>query len=79
MKPASITIVVRAEARELFDRLAVCRTDVSVRVMWDRRKGRERRTSTDPAVFNLRKGERRRQPPYTWDAADFIVVEDPGA
>ena len=45
-----------------------------------RRVGRrrtERRSDADAASANMRKAERRGAPPFTWDTADFVVVEEP--
>jgi hypothetical protein len=74
METRSVTIIVRTGAGDLFERLQASRSDLPLRVMWDRCRG-DRRVTSDPSVVGTRQGERRREPPYTWDAADFIVLQ----
>jgi hypothetical protein len=44
-------------------------------VSWDRRQG-DRRTATKAVTGERRKQDRRQQPSFTWDMADFAVVVD---
>lgn len=45
-----------------------------MKLTWDRRL-RDRRRSTQDVDLNHRRTERRRTPPFTWETADFLVVE----
>jgi hypothetical protein len=45
-----------------------------VEVSWDRRKG-DRRTASHGVQAERRKNDRRKQPPFTWELSDFVVVE----
>ena len=51
-----------------------------VKVEWDRRQ-RERRAEAapQPEPTEHRRSERRREPPFTWRAAEFVVVNEPDA
>jgi hypothetical protein len=69
-----IQIFVRIGALKRFDTLKRRTTDLPVRVAWDRRRG-ERRTVTTGSHGDQRKADRRSAPPFTWDLADFVVVE----
>jgi hypothetical protein len=67
---APITLVVRRGALRRFNKLQKETRNLPVVVTWDRR---------DSAGFSPRNGdqdeqERRSQPSFTWDLADFIVV-----
>jgi hypothetical protein len=71
-KPASSTpigIVVRRGALRRFDKLARVTATLPVALSWDRRTSK-RPSSSTPAT------ERRQAPPFTWEAADFVVVAD---
>ncbi len=59
-----------------FDALKTRTSELPVVVTWDRRTD-ERRDDEEAtgAKRNLRQAERRRKPPFTWDLADFVVVE----
>ena len=59
-------IIVRRGALRRFDRLKRDASQLPVEVNWDRRVS----DADDP-----RRAERRGQPPFTWDTADFVVVE----
>ena len=69
-----IELVVRRGALWRFNTLKKKTADLPVTVMWDRRQGERRATSGAPA--RERRGtDRRQQPPFTWEVADFVVVE----
>jgi hypothetical protein len=42
-------------------------------ISWDRRTEDRRESRQSPPV-ERRSGDRRKTPPFTWDAADFVVV-----
>lgn len=71
-----IGIVVRRGALRRFDALTRKTADLPVTVSWDRRTI-DRRTSRESAPVELRSRERRKTPPFTWEAADFVVVDTP--
>ena len=75
-KKDTIEIVVRRGAMRRFDALKTRTSELPVVVTWDRRTG-ERRSGDDTggAKRNRKQAERRRKPPFTWDLADFVVVE----
>jgi hypothetical protein len=66
-----IGIVVRRGALRRFDALTRKTADLPVVLSWDRRTN-DRGTS---APVELPSGDRRKKPPFTWEAADFVVVE----
>jgi hypothetical protein len=63
-----VEIIVRRGALRRFDALTRKTSDLSVRVSWDRRTARE---AQPPAGTP----DRRTPLPFTWTAADFVVVE----
>lgn len=69
-------IVVRRGALRRFDALTRKTADLPVVLSWDRRTT-DRRTSREPAPVELRSSDRRKTPPFTWEVADFVVVDDP--
>jgi len=69
-------IVVRRGALRRFDALTRKAADLPVELSWDRRTT-DRRTSREPVPVELRSGDRRKAPPFTWEAADFVVVDAP--
>jgi hypothetical protein len=75
-KKDAIEIVVRRGAMRRFDALKTRTSELPVVVTWDRRTD-ERRDGGDSSHVkrNRRQSERRREPPFTWDLADFVVVE----
>src|SRR5687767_10120169 len=77
-KKKSVGIVVRRGALRRFDALTRKTADLPVIVSWDRRTA-DRRGSTEPAPVELRSGDRRKQAPFTWEVADFVVVDGPQA
>ena len=72
-KREPIGIVVRRGALRRFDGLTRKTADLPVVVSWDRRTG-DRRASDEPVTTDGRSSDRRRTPPFTWEAADFVVV-----
>jgi hypothetical protein len=75
-KPETIEIVVRRGAMRRFDALKTRTSELPVVVTWDRRTN-DRRDDDKTAAGSqsARHAERRRKPPFTWDLADFVVVE----
>jgi hypothetical protein len=71
-----VGIVVRRGALRRFDALKRKTADLPVVLSWDRRTT-DRRTSDQPAPVELRSGDRRKTPPFTWEVADFVVVDTP--
>jgi hypothetical protein len=77
MPKTPLTLVVRRGALRRFDRLRTRVAELSVNVIWDRRL-RDRRTSPSSSRDkDSRQHERRQTPSFTWEMADFVVVEDP--
>lgn len=61
-----------------FDALKTRTTELPVVLTWDRRTDHRRDAAASAGVErDRRENERRRQPPFTWDLADFVVVEPP--
>ena len=75
-KERAVEIVVRRGALRRFDALKTRTSELPVVVTWDRRTN-ERRDTGDShgGKSKRRRTERRRTPPFTWDLADFVVVE----
>ena len=71
-----IRIFVRVGALRRFHVLKQKTAELPVVVEWDRRR-RERRNSDAGMPPDARQRDRRGAPPFTWEAADFVVVEDP--
>jgi len=75
-KQEAIEIVVRRGAIRRFDALKTRTSELPVVVTWDRRTDERRdNTASTDRNRNRRQTERRRKPPFTWDVADFVVVE----
>jgi hypothetical protein len=70
-KKEPIEIVVRRGALKRFDALKTRTGELPVVVTWDRRTDDRR----DSAGAARARRDRRRTPPFTWDLADFVVVE----
>jgi hypothetical protein len=70
-----VEIIVRRGALRRFDRLQKTVTHLPVKLSWDRRL-RERRESSRGLEREPRY-DRRKTPPFTWEVADFLVVEMP--
>jgi hypothetical protein len=75
-QPSFVRMFVRIGALKRFHFLKQKTANLPVTVEWDRRR-EERRSVEDEARANVRKGDRRATPPFTWETADFVVVEDP--
>ena len=75
-QPSFVRMFVRIVALKRFHFLKQKTADLPVSVEWDRRR-EDRRSASDGPGADLRKGERRGTPPFTWDTADFVVVEEP--
>lgn len=71
-----VRMFVRIGALKRFHFLKQKTAELPVSVEWDRRRG-DRRSGGPHHNGNLRQGERRNTPPFTWDTADFVVVEEP--
>ena len=73
-----VRIFVRIGALRRFHALTQKTTDLPVEVSWDRRRS-DRRDLPASSEGERREADRRQKPPFTWDAADFVVVEEPVA
>jgi len=73
-KKKPIGIVVRRGALRRFDVLTRKTAELPVVVSWDRRT-QTRREGSEPAPVERRSDDRRKAPPFTWDAADFVVID----
>ena len=71
-----VEIIVRRGAMRRFDRLQKTTTGLPVKLSWDRRL-HERRRSASGVERKQRQEDRRKNPPFTWEVADFVVVEVP--
>ena len=70
----TIELVVRRGALRRFDKLKQATAALPVNVVWDRRGAEPQGSAARPRGTPH---ERRQDPPFTWDAADFVVVEAP--
>ena len=70
-----VRMFVRIGALKRFHFLKKKTADLPVSVEWDRR--RSDRRSEEATGASLRQAERRASPPFTWETADFVVVEEP--
>jgi hypothetical protein len=68
-------IRVKRGALRRFDQLKTKSDGLPVEVKWDRRTS-ERRSESSGDQADRRNKERRQAPPFTWDAADFVIVGD---
>ena len=68
-------IRVKRGALRRFDQLKTKSEGLPVEVKWDRRTN-ERRAESPVEEPDRRKTDRRQPPPFTWDAAEFVVVGD---
>jgi hypothetical protein len=75
-KTPSIQIVVRRGALRRFASLNEKRGELPVALLWDRRLN-DRRTDAGESTGERRVRERRREPPFTWTTAEFLVIETP--
>jgi len=69
-----IELIVRRGALRRFDKLTQATKTLPVKVLWDRRTAASSTAKPD-AKRELGHPERRQQTPFTWTAADFVVVE----
>jgi DNA-binding NarL/FixJ family response regulator len=70
-----LELIVRRGAQRRYDLLRRKTIGLPVVVTWDRR-GQERRVAAiDVASGERRRLERRQSPPYTWEVADFVLIE----
>jgi hypothetical protein len=77
-EPSVIELIVRRGARTRFRALKQKAASLPVKVTWDRRKNERRAAkSRVDADDDRRKNERRQRPPFSWQVADFVVVERP--
>ena len=70
-----VRMFVRIGALKRFHFLKKKTADLPVSVEWDRRRT-DRRSPQEPEHPTPRVAERRGTPPFTWETADFVVVED---
>jgi hypothetical protein len=76
-EPSIVELIVRRGARTRFKALKHKAASLPVKVVWDRRKTERRTGSGQPGDDDRRKSERRQRPPFSWQVADFVVVERP--
>lgn len=69
-----VDIIVRRGALRRFDKLKTQSEGLPVNVTWDRRLG-DRRKSSSTVPADRRGPDRRKQPSFTWELADFVVVD----
>jgi hypothetical protein len=69
-----VRMFVRIGALKRFHFLKKKTENLPVSVEWDRRRGDRRADSQDDARPDT--AERRGAPPFTWETADFVVVEE---
>lgn len=74
-KKDAVEIIVRRGALRRFDALKTKTGELPVVLTWDRRLDDRRDRGTAAAKSERRYKDRRRTPPFTWDLADFVVVE----
>lgn len=72
----AVRIFVRIGALRRFHLLKRKTAELPVLVTWDRRRN-DRRASSSSVEADHRRADRRQKPPFTWDVADFVVVEEP--
>ena len=80
-KREQVKIVVRRGAARRFDALKGKTSELPVVITWDRR-ATERRASLKASMQvprDRRATDRRQDPPFTWELADFVVVTPPVA
>jgi hypothetical protein len=71
-----LRIFVKKGAHRRFNRLQLDSERLQVSVEWDRRKG-ERRKASQLTDADKRKTDRRGTRPFTWELAEFGVVDEP--
>lgn len=70
-----VGIVVRRGALRRFDGLTRKTAGLHVVVSWDRRQEDRRASAQRGKKTDQRKAERRQKPPFTWEVADFVVLD----
>ena len=70
-------IYVRIGALRRFHTLTQKTADLPVEVSWDRRREDRREAATSATGGERRQSDRRQKPPFTWEMADFVLVEAP--
>ena len=70
-----LRIFVKRGALWRFHRLRRDAEALPVSVEWDRRV-QDRRAASTPVLREQRKDDRRSAAPYTWDTAEFVVVDE---
>jgi hypothetical protein len=74
MAKKPIQMVVRRGALRRFEKLKQETAELPVVVTWDRRTS-DRRAAQADIASGRRSNDRRQKPSFTWDMADFVVVE----
>jgi hypothetical protein len=74
-KKGEVEIIVRRGALRRFDALKTKTGELPVVLTWDRRLDDRRDRGTAAAKSERDYKDRRRTPPFTWELADFVVVE----
>lgn len=75
MSLTSLRIFVKRGALWRYNRLSRDAQKLPISVEWDRRK-EDRRAAEAPVPQDQRKEDRRGSAPFTWDIAEFVVVDD---
>jgi len=75
MSLTSLRIFVKRGALWRFNRLRRDARKLPISVEWDRRK-EDRRAAEAPVQEDQRKEDRRRSVPFTWNIAEFVVVDE---
>ena len=71
----SLRIFVKRGAIWRFHRLTRDAQKLPISVEWDRRK-HDRRAAPAPVDDEKRREDRRAAAPFTWDTAEFVIVDD---
>ena len=78
MSLTSLRIFVKRGALWRFNRLKRDAQKLAISVEWDRRKEDRRAADAEaPVPQDQRREDRRGSAPFTWDIAEFVVVDDP--
>ena len=78
MSIAALRIFVKRGAIWRFNRLSRDAKKLAISVEWDRRK-EDRRGAPEQVEQDQRRQDRRGAAPFTWDTAEFVVVDDRSA
>src|SRR4029434_3322017 len=73
--PKHIASVVRRGALRRFDGLTRKTAGLPVVVFWDRRQLDRQAPSERSEPTDQRKADRRQKPPFTWEVAEFVVLD----